>query len=203
MNKNKTLIIILAISLFWTISIFVAPLTISTNTINDLDGYANQVDYGEQWDKLPPYQRAIYYFGDFNCHQKSNRSFSLNGNQLPVDARLTSIFSFINIGIFITLFIKPSESVRDSVFNIFPRRIRGFIDKYLNRTLFVFIFFIICLLPVVFDGFYQLLTSYESTNLIRVLTGISTGWILGLLIGVTAISLNEFKKNLRNSRDLK
>jgi hypothetical protein len=37
-------------------------------------------------------------------------------------------------------------------------------------------------LPLIFDGFLQLLTSYESNNFKRVLTGIPFGFGLGILL---------------------
>jgi hypothetical protein len=41
--------------------------------------------------------------------------------------------------------------------------------------------FLLCT-PLLFDGFYQLLTDYESTNYKRVLTGIPFGFGLGVLM---------------------
>jgi uncharacterized membrane protein len=175
---------------------FIAPLTISPNMVHDLDGYANRVDYEEIWDKLPPYQKAIYYFGDFNCHQKSYRSFSLNGNQMPVDARMVSIFFFVNFGIITAMFTTPSISIRDGILNVFPKKVRTFIYQHFNKTLFLVLFILLCLLPVAFDGFYQLLTPYESTNLRRVITGITTGWIGGFFVGVAIISTSKLRSTL-------
>lgn len=196
MNKNKILLIILAISLFWTISMFVAPLTIPKGTVQDLDGYSNIVDYEKKWDTLPIYQRAIYYFGDYNCHQKWYRSYSLNDNQMPVDARMVSIFVFVNFGLITAMFTLPSISIQEGILNILPKKSKIFIDQHFNRTFFLILLITLCLLPVAIDGFYQLLTPYESTNLKRVLTGIPMGWLGGYLVGVIIISMGEFKSAL-------
>ena len=65
-------------------SMFFAPLMLAPETVHDLDGNANMIDYGEMWDDLPIFPRIVYYFGDFNCHQKAERSFEINNNQMPV-----------------------------------------------------------------------------------------------------------------------
>ena len=48
------------------------------------------------------------------------------------------------------------------------------------------------LLPVAIDGFTQLLTPYESTNPVRVLTGMWTGIIGGAIIGVMVNNIYYF-----------
>lgn len=199
MNKNILLFILLALSIFWTLSMFIAPLTLPANSIQNLDGYANRIDYGDKWDTLPAYQKAIYYFGDWNCHQKADRSFSLNGNQIPVDARLTSIFLFLNLGFITAIFTKPSSSISQGILNFFPENFRNYIHNHFNVTIFILIFFILLILPVAFDGFYQMITSYESTNVKRFFTGIPTGWVGGFFIGVMITSFGELKKEILQS----
>jgi uncharacterized membrane protein len=180
---------------------FIAPITIPANTVQNLDGYANKVDYDEIWVKLPAYQRAIYYFGDFNCHQKSYRSFSLNGNQMPVDARMASIFIFVNLGIITAMFTEPSISIRDGIINVFPKKVRLFIHHHFNKTLFLVLLILLFILPVALDGFHQLLTPYESTNLKRVLTGIPMGWLGGFFVGVAIISTGKLRSHLLKVRN--
>ena len=48
----------------------------------------NQSAYGTfAWTELDPYAAFIYAFGDLNCHTKSERSWVINGNQMPVCVR--------------------------------------------------------------------------------------------------------------------
>jgi uncharacterized membrane protein len=193
-NKNVPFLIVFSLSIFWTISMFVVPLTLPSNTVSDLDGRANAVDYAQKWDDLPPYHRAIYSFGDFNCHQKWYRSFTLNENQMPVDARMTSMFLFANFGFAMMLFAKPTIDVSGTVFNAFPKGFREVVSKKIKPEVFMVTLVFLSALPVAIDGFYQLLTPYESTNLMRILTGISLGWVGGILIGAAILSLVEARR---------
>lgn len=188
MNKGLPFLAIFALSLFWTISMFIAPMTLAPNTVSDLEGRANIVDFGDLWDSLPPYQKAIYYFGDYNCHQKWYRSFTINNNQMPVDARMTSIFFFVNLGFLNIMFVEVDSSASITMFNVFPKKFRGIIQKRIKPEIFMILIIILAIIPVAIDGFTQLLTSYESNNFTRVLTGISMGWIGGVILGGTILS---------------
>jgi uncharacterized membrane protein len=195
MNKSIPFLVVFALSLFWTVSLFVAPMTLTPDTVSGLDGQANVVNFGDLWDSLPPYQRAIYYFGDMNCHQKWYRSFTINGNQLPVDARMTSIFLFVNLGFASLLFAEVDSSLSMTMFNSLPKRVRMIVGKRIKPEIFMSLVTILAILPVAIDGFTQLLTPYESTNLIRVLTGISLGWIGGVLLGGMILSISALTRS--------
>lgn len=195
MNKHPVFLVIFGLSIFWTISLFIAPMTLTPNAVSDLDGHSNIVDFGDLWDSLPPYQRAIYYFGDMNCHQKWYRSFTINGNQMPVDARMTSIFLFVNLGFTAMIFAEIDSSLSITMFNSFPKKFRTFIGKRIKPEIFMSVVTILAILPVAIDGFTQLLTPYESTNLMRVLTGISLGWIGGVLVGAMILSIGALTRS--------
>jgi uncharacterized membrane protein len=195
MNKSIPFLAVFGLSIFWTVSIFVAPMTLSPETISGLDGHSNVVDFGELWNSLPPYQRAIYYFGDMNCHQKWYRSFTINGNQMPVDARMTSIFLFVNLGFASMIFAEVDSSLSMTMFNSLPKKLRMFVGKRMKLEVFMSIVTILAILPVAIDGFTQLLTPYESTNLMRVLTGISLGWIGGVLVGAMILSIGALTRS--------
>jgi uncharacterized membrane protein len=69
----------------------------------------------------------------------------------------------------------------------------------MSPSIFIVIIIALALLPVAIDGYTQLLTSYESTNLKRVLTGISAGWIGGIIFGAMVLALSEmFTFNKKN-----
>lgn len=76
------------------------------------------------------------------CHRRADRSFFYKGKQFPVCARCTGEILGIVIG-FVLWFIKPPT----------------------------FIFSLCLLIPMIIDGFLQLLTSYESHNITRLITG--------------------------------
>ncbi len=200
MNKSLPFLTIFGLSIFWTISMFLAPITLAPESVSGLNGRANVLDFPDLWDSLPPYHRVIYYFGDFNCHQKWYRSFSINDNQMPVDARMTSIFAFANFGFVTMMFVEVEVSMSNTMLNMFPKRIRGFIEKRFKPEIFAVILVVTAILPVAIDGFYQLLTPYESTNLTRVLTGIPSGWIGGVIIGAMILTMAKVRKFSRGEK---
>ena len=136
---------VLGVSLFFFISFFLAPALVAQGTITDLEGRANAIDfasedgrygYGNQhgdenrtfvWTELNFYSAFIYAFGDFNCHNKAERSWDINGNQMPVCTRDLGIFLGVAIGG--TVFRQRGFNrwtVKDSVLSIFKE---SFLDK--------------------------------------------------------------------------
>lgn len=100
----------------------------------------------------------------FMCHRRPDRSFHrCNGKQFPICARCTGIFAGYFLGIACAIATGP---------------------------IFVIYAFLL-LLPTVVDGFIQLLTNYESTNIRRLITGLAAGvsivYII-VFIGSTAFS---------------
>jgi len=119
----------------------------------------------------------IYYFYGFFCHQKPERSIFILGNQMAFCSRDFGIFFFAQIIGILSLINKI--------------KIRTFSVKSL----------IIFSIPLVIDGGIQLLSeilsasglvlfSYESTNLIRVITGGLFG--IGLSLYIFTTLTNEF-----------
>lgn len=83
----------------------------------------------------------------FGCHARPDRSFFYKGKQFPICARCTGELVGIFLGILLAFLIEiPSFPV-----------------------------VLLLMLPMVFDGFLQLLTSYESGNIRRLITGILFG----------------------------
>jgi len=102
------------------------------------------------------FARFFYRAGDANCHQHADRSFFLNGNQMPFCARCTSIFFGLAVGAAILMF--------------------------LDLELHIF-WILLGLVPIGLDGGIQLFTDYESTNLLRFLTGSVAGIVTGIALG--------------------
>lgn len=188
---SRILFATLVLSLVWTVSNFVAPFTVPPGAAAGLDGRANIIDNGARYDGYPVFPRAIYYIGDAQCHQLSYRSLWLNGNQMPMDARMESIYLFANFGLLAAAFATPSTSVAQGVVNALPKRVQAWGRSTLGPSLFAGVIVFLGILPVAVDGFAQLLLPYESTNATRVLTGIPTGWVAGLLVGVMMTSIRQ------------
>ena len=88
----------------------------------------------------------------FGCHCRPDRSFFYKGQQFPICARCTGELVGIILGIFVYFFNIPN--------------------------IIVFLLGV----PLIIDGFIQLLTSYESNNIRRLWTGILFGMAFTLFI---------------------
>lgn len=192
--ESKVLWVLFLISLIWTISIFITPFTIPPDTVSGLEGSANRVDFQELWDTLPPYAKVIYYLGDAECHQISSRTFYLNGNQMPVCSRDVSIFFFITLGLLGGMLAKRRYYISAGLLGVFPRRFRDYVNRTIGAMWFAVLFVFLFVLPVGLDGGIQLLTDYESTNLVRFLTGIPAGFIAGFLIAILVKSVKATRE---------
>ncbi len=114
----------------------------------------------------------VYEIGDTLCHQKSDRSYFINGNQLPFCTRCTGIWIGMAIGTAITIF----------------RRIE------LDGKFAVFI--VAFLFPIAIDGTGQLLGFWESINIIRMITGMLAGTACGIAIGVIVYEIGDIRKTI-------
>ena len=185
---------------------FLAPLLMPEGTVPELSGRANTFDYmnegswgnqdhGEDakmghdqsvhggtfaWSELNPLWAFVYAFGDLNCHQKHERSWKINGNQMPVCTRDVGIFLGITIGAAIfSLRGLNRWTVRDTFLSVFPdEKVESLYLKD-RRMAAMLILVALGLMPMGIDGFTQLLTAYESTNPVRVITGAFSGLVIG------------------------
>ncbi|MCQ5375427.1 MAG: DUF2085 domain-containing protein [Methanomassiliicoccales archaeon] len=140
----------------WFLIIIISPFLVPSNTVSDLSGFVGQIDNSDIVEKMNPLPRIIYTIGDIYCHQKSDRSFFVNGNQMPFCARDFGIFAGLTLGMLIALLVPKIK---------------------INAITFVLMF-----IPLVIDGTLQLLTSYESTNPLRLVTGILAGIAVAMLL---------------------
>lgn len=191
--ENNTSLVLFLIILFFTISLFAAPYTIEIGSIRNLDGNANWIDYSDKWNNINIFARTIYYIGDLNCHQKFNRSLVLNENQMPVCARDTGIFLGMNIGFIISFFVTPNSNLFKTAIQYFPKKFH----KIKRKKILIISAGLLFIMPVGIDGFLQLLTNYESTNSIRLLTGFPAGVALSCVIVSSIISILQQKKEKR------
>lgn len=144
----------------WNLLQFLAPFAALSGSVVDLSGSVGFSDNQEVVSNMSFPWDVLYTIGDRLCHQREDRSWSLNGNQMPFCVRCTAIWLGLVIGL-------------------------GFMVLYtieLNeRFLFVILF---SLVPIGIDGVGQLFGLWESTNLIRFVTGILAGGVCGIAIGI-------------------
>ena len=166
-EKASKLHFLLVIFLFvFVILQMVAPLVHPKGSLTNLSGMTMVIDNDGLWDDLAQPWSTVYFTGDFLCHTKASRSFILNQNQLPFCARCTAIWVGLvaGLGIMVVYQIK---------------------NQYLFLTAFLIS---IGFLGV--DGVGQLLGFWESTNVLRALTGAFVGLFTGLAIGLV---VDEFR----------
>ena len=155
--------------LIWILLQFFAPMILPHNTVSDLSGIVGVSDNDGKITKMSFPLNFVYSCGDKLCHQKAYRSFFINGNQMPFCSRCTAIWIGITIGLCFMIFYKI---VLD--------------EKFL-------ILIIIGIVPIAIDGIGQLLHLWESTNLIRTITGLLVGIVAGIAIGIIIDELADLK----------
>ena len=144
----------------WILLQLLAPLALPKGSVSDLSGLVaisdNEDtinDMGFPWD-------FVYSAGDRLCHQKAERSFFINDNQMPFCSRCTAIWLGLVIGLGFMVFYKIQLN-----------------EKFLFAIL-------LSLVPIGVDGIGQLFGFWESTNIIRVITGLLIGVVCGVALGV-------------------
>lgn len=196
---SRALFVLLVLNLIWTASLFIAPYTIPPGSFAFQVGGANLVDHADIWATLGWYPRIVYTFGDFQCHQLWYRSLWLNGNQQPIDARMTSMYIFASFGLVAAALAIPSTSTGQVMLNALPEFLRRRLAR-LGPERAGALIVIVGLLPIAVDGFTQLasgITHYESTNVTRILTGMPGGFVGGLLVGAMLISMRQFSADIQ------
>tara|TARA_B110000196_G_scaffold160194_1_gene137736 strand:+ start:319 stop:1077 length:759 start_codon:yes stop_codon:yes gene_type:complete len=199
------------VSTFILISFFLVPAYLPADSVPELSGRANTFDYYSEdswgntqnsnsgkvghnqseyglfaWGELDPYAAFIYGFGDLNCHNKADRSWEVNGNQMPMCVRDIGIFLGLAIGGF--LFSRRGLNrwtLRDTFLSLFPDRYMASVYVNNRRTIAMVAIAGIFVLPMALDGFSQMLTSYESTAIMRLITGTPFGIFIGAFLGAS------------------
>ncbi len=196
---SKPLFGLLSLNTLWTLSLFLAPFTIPPGSFAFQMGAANQIDHWDIWRTFWIYPQAVYAFGDIQCHQMWTRSLWLNGNQMPIDARMTSMYLFANFGLLAAALSPRSPSTGQVMLGALPEALRRYLARF-GPERGSAILVVVGLLPIAIDGFTQLLTPYESTNVTRILTGLPGGFVGGLLVGAMLASMKQFSLELRALR---
>ncbi|MBU2565458.1 MAG: DUF2085 domain-containing protein [Candidatus Thermoplasmatota archaeon] len=156
MSKSKLCFFVVCLT--WLLLLLIVPFILPGNTVNFGEkGRVGTNDFQNQTEKMSPVAGFVYSTGDSFCHQKASRSFFLNGNQMPYCSRCTGIFLGLMIGACIAVF--------------------KFVD-------FKWQWIVIGLLPIGMDGIGQMFGFWESTNMLRLITGGLAGILTGLAVAV-------------------
>jgi uncharacterized membrane protein len=163
---------LIIISLVFFILLVFSPILVEEDTLDFGDeGTVGSMDHDEEISNINnSFARAIYRFGDRYCHQKDHRSWEINGNQMPVCAR--------DIGLFLGIFL-------------------GCIFGACYRRGIKFLVILALLAPMVIDGGLQSVTSYESLNFLRLVTGALGGFGIGAFVNgslIQTIRILTFKR---------
>ena len=150
---------------------FLSPIFSPSDTYLDLSGIVGVSNNEESIETMPFPFNFVYNCGDKLCHQKSERSFFINGNQMPFCSRCTAIWVGLAVGLFVMLFYKIELN---------------------QRFLFIIIF---SLVPIGVDGVGQLIGFWESSNLSRVITGLIIGVPVGFALGIIADEIKTLYKS--------
>ncbi len=173
MNHDSAKIIMFVLftlsSLFFSFQIL-SPIFLPHDSVTDLSGYVGIIDNERLTKNMPFPWNVIYIIGDVMCHQRSDRSFFINGNQMPFCARCTGIWLGFAVGF--------------GIYLAFNFRIK-------EKHLWIMLVFIA---PLFVDGIGQLLGFWESTNLIRIVTGFLAGSISSIFLSFMITELYRSKK---------
>lgn len=164
---STVLLAIFIASVAWTTLVITAPLMVPSGTLEDLSGVVGGHENEDQFDELSPLPHVIYWLGDAECHQIAERSFFLNDNQMPFCVRDLGVFMGMAFGFGLVTFYR---------YKINP------------------IFVLIGLIPIGIDGGLQAVTSYESNNFLRMVTGLVAGFVLSLMLAHFLFVIQEDRK---------
>jgi uncharacterized membrane protein len=171
---SKAIIFFFILFLLWVVLQFLAPIFLPSGSVKDLSGMVGVSDNEEVIGKIPAPFNFVYSMGDKLCHQKAERSISINGNEMPFCSRCTAIWLGLAIGLGLMVF---------------------YLIELNEKFLFVII---IGIVPMGIDGIGQLLGLWESTNIIRLITGLLAGTVCGIAIGLIVDEIKTipiFKNN--------
>jgi len=166
-------VIIFTIVLVWSLGMILAPLSLPANSVKDLSGEVGTIDNADITKDMNPYAKFYYEAGDFNCHTIKERSFFINGNQMPFCARDVAIFFGMALGLGIALF----------------------------KTIELKLWWLIGgLIPIGVDGTLQLFTSYESNNALRLITGLLAGFVTTFALGYVIYDTSKMAEERRKAK---
>lgn len=167
MRRTVWLLLVLA-ALAVIVPQFAVPLAVPAGTLRA--PIAASLDEPATWP---------YAFGAHVCHQRPDRSFALDGNQLPVCERCLAIELGMAAAFAAAVLVAPRGG--------FFASLSAFLPRVLRSPAGVLAAGLVLLLPMVLDGGLQLATAYVSATPQRVATGFLYGiGQAGIVIGIAA-----------------
>jgi uncharacterized membrane protein len=85
--------------MIWVALLFLPPLVLPSGSVSDLSGVVGYSDNEVVIKDMSFPWNVVYSIGDQLCHQKSERSLFLNGNEMPFCTRCTAIFLGLACGL--------------------------------------------------------------------------------------------------------
>jgi uncharacterized membrane protein len=161
---SSVILAVFLLSLVWLMLVVISPMLVPSNTLVDLSGRVGGHENENQFKDLGVVPHAMYWLGDAECHQLSHRSYFINGNQMPFCARDLGLFLGLAIGF-------------------------GFVSFY--RLKIHPVLALMGFLPMAIDGGIQAITSYESNNPLRLITGLIAGIAGSLLLAHFVFVIQE------------
>lgn len=171
---SRIVLSLFAVSLAWVLLVLAAPFMVPSGTLQDLSGVVGGHENEDQFSGLPLVPHAIYWLGDAECHQMAERSYFLNDNQMPFCARDLGLFLGFPVG-----------------FGLLSFR-RLIVNPFLALA---------GLVPMALDGGLQAITSYESTNPLRLATGMVAGMALSILLSQFVFAAQDDRKGAAPGED--
>ena len=172
-SSRKLIVFFFVLFLLWVLLQFLAPLFLPNGSVDDLSGLVGVSNNEKLIDKMPFPWSFVYSAGDRLCHQKVERSFFINNNQMAFCSRCTAIWLGLAIGLGFMVFYRIQLD-----------------EKFLFAIM-------IGIVPLAIDGIGQLFGFWESANIIRLVTGLLAGGICGITIGIIIDEIKELKiKNI-------
>lgn len=192
-SPRRLVIVLLLADAAWGVAMVAAPATLAPGTVAGLDGRENHLDHAGLWASLPLPHALVYAVGDVLCHQKDWRSLHANGNALPVDERMTSIFAAALLGLALGLRAAPSPFVTDALRGALPRGLDARVPAARARAALLLGGLVaLALLPAAVDVLWENLAGRESTRPIRFATGALAGVAGGLVLAAFASAVDAF-----------
>jgi uncharacterized membrane protein len=166
----RTLIFVFfALFSIWILVQFLAPIALPEGSVNGLSGLVAVSDNDAIFEDMSFPWNFAYSAGDRLCHQKTERSLFIHGNQMPFCVRCTAIWLGLAVGLGFMVFYRIQLN---------------------EKFLFVILLGIV---PIGVDGVGQLFGFWESTNIIRLITGSLAGTVCGVTIGLIIDEIKELK----------
>jgi len=192
--SSKVISIIYILFIIFTILHFIIPFVHDEGSIPNLKfSYDNNksIDLGYEKPINALFFDYVYVAGHYTCHQRSDRSYFLNDNQMPVCSRCIGIYLGISLVFFIAIWRQPSGSFFRSLCEL----IRS--DRYSKSivcdTIIIILLGSILSIPMLADGFLQIFTLYVSNDSTRIITGSLFGLFEGgFIIGLLSHIVNKF-----------